>query len=154
MPEAAAKIAEYEIALGRSLNSAERAAVVKTAVLKTRPGKTHHEPVTLVEQWRVEAEHSGYRAEDVLAAVRDAAERGPEPAMSHDAVAIEAVRAAASARAWFTRADVAGQVAARLLAGGSAADVLARVEELTDAALGLDEAVSVGRHPQGMTPRA
>jgi conjugative relaxase-like TrwC/TraI family protein len=38
--EAGPKIAEYEKLLGRTLTPTERVAVVKTAVLKTRPGKT------------------------------------------------------------------------------------------------------------------
>ncbi len=66
-----------------------------------------------------------------------------------------AIVAAGRVRAVFSRADVAGQVAARLpVAARSAASTLARVEELTDQALGLSEAVPVGEHPKGVTARA
>ncbi len=65
-PEAATKIAEYESSLGRSLTSAEQAAVTKAAVLKTRPGKTHPDPATLAQSWAVEAERAGYRREEFV----------------------------------------------------------------------------------------
>jgi len=52
--EAAPKIAEYEKLLGRTLTPAERVNVVKTAVLKTRPGKDHPELSTLHGHWTAE----------------------------------------------------------------------------------------------------
>ncbi len=69
-------------------------------------------------------------------------------------VAFAAVRAAGQRRAVFSRADVAGQVAAHLpTIGLSAAQVVAEVERLTTVAVGLSETVSVGDHPHGVTPR-
>ena len=77
----------------------------------------------------------------------------PETA-ADEALAFAAVRAAGQRRAVFSRADVAGQVAAHLPALGlSAAEVVAEVERLTDLAVGLSETVSVGDHPHGVTPR-
>jgi conjugative relaxase-like TrwC/TraI family protein len=155
-PEAAAKIAEYENSLGRSLTSAERAAVTKAAVLKTRPGKTHPDPATLAQSWAAEAERAGYRREEILAKVRASAVDAPlGPSSEQESVEAAAVAAAAGARATFSRADVAGQVAARLpVDGRGAAEVLATVEALADHALGLEDAVSVGRQPHGVTARA
>jgi hypothetical protein len=55
----------------------------------------------------------------------------------------------------FSRADVAGQVAAHLPTSGlSASEVVARVEQLTDLALSLQEAVPVGPQSGPVTPRA
>ncbi len=155
-PEAAAKIADYENSLGRSLTSAEQAAVTKAAVLKTRPGKTHPDPATLGQAWAAEAERAGYGRADMLANVRAAAVEAPRAAVpEREGVAAAAVAAAAGARATFSRADVAGQVAARLpVDGRGAAEVLRTVEALTERALGLDDAVSVGRQPHGLTARA
>lgn len=154
--DAEPKIEEYEKALGRSLTFAERASVVKTSVLKTRPGKSGHPDASVLQDaWVDEAARAGYSAEGVVAAVRSAALRGSEPTAVPAAVPLEAIRAAEAARASFSRADVAGLVAARLpVAGRSAAESLAQVEAFTDQALGLGEAVSVGRHPHGVTPRA
>jgi len=73
---------------------------------------------------------------------------------AEEAVAFGAVRAAGQRRAVFSRADVAGQVAARLPTSGlSAAEVVAEVERLTTLAVGLAETVSVGDQPHGVTPR-
>ena len=70
-------------------------------------------------------------------------------------VAAAALNRAGTQRAVFSRADVAGQVAAQLPTSGLSADeVLVRVEQLTDLALGLDEAVPIGRPGAGVTPRA
>ncbi|GAA0635716.1 MobF family relaxase [Sporichthya brevicatena] len=171
-PEAAAKIAQYEKSLGRSLTAGERVAVTKTAVLKTRPGKTHPDPGTLHETWAAEAERAGHRPPEVLAQVRaaavahpatqplapgDAAAQAAHAVMGAvmDAVTVDAVAAAAGARSTFSRADVVAQVAARLPVDARGADaVLSAVETLTDQALGLDAAVPVGRRSQGVTPRA
>lgn len=45
--------------LGRPLTSAERAAVVKTSVLKTRPTKRHDDQGVLQSRWRAEAAELG-----------------------------------------------------------------------------------------------
>ena len=165
--DAGPKIAEYESILGRELTASERVAVVKTAVLKTRPGKDHPalaELSALHESWCAEAIAAGFTPESVLAAVRANVRAGagagsgarPAPEVQHDAaLRAEAVRAAGRVRAVFSRADVAGQVAARLpVAAGSAAQTLTRVEAFTDRALGVSEAVSMGEHPKGVTVRA
>jgi conjugative relaxase-like TrwC/TraI family protein len=157
--DATPKIAEYETALGRSLTKAERASVVKAAVLKTRPGKEHPELSALHELWTSEAGSAGHSTETLLRSVRAAASDQPATAALDDAreaeLLLDAVRAAGQTRAVFSRADVAGQIAARLPTTGlTAAEAVARVEELTDAALRTTEAVSVGEHPQGVTPRA
>jgi hypothetical protein len=65
------------------------------------------------------------------------------------------LQGAGTRRAVFSRADVAGQVAAHLPASGlSASEAVARVEQLTDLALGLQEAVPVGPQAVGVTVRA
>ena len=70
-------------------------------------------------------------------------------------VAAAALRGAGSRRAVFSRADVAGQVAALLPTTGlGAAEVVDRVEQLTDLALNRDEAVTIGRQSAAVTPRA
>jgi len=197
--EAGPKIAEYEKLLGRTLTAAERVNVVKTAVLKTRPGKDHPELSALHGHWTAEAAQTGISSEQLLASVRAAAisvgigqpqpegavtsptladtlaESLAEPAgggrqtpsgtegvlptvlpdpTADEVVAFAAVRAAGQRRAVFSRADVAGQVAAHLPTTGlSAAQVVAEVERLTTVAVGLAETVSVGDHPHGVTPR-
>ena len=51
--EAAPVIADYEATLGRSLTRNERAAVTKTAVLKTRQGKEPAGSVSVLhERWQ------------------------------------------------------------------------------------------------------
>ncbi len=207
--EAEPKIAEYEQLLGRTLTAAERVNVVKTAVLKTRPGKEHPELRALHGHWTAEATQAGWSSEQLLAAVRAAAVRvrvapavpegavtgrppaqtlaqtldetlaqtlapaagsdrgapaatagarpvaGLEPGAAQDvALGFAAVRAAGQRRAVFSRADVAGQVAAHLPTSGlTAVQVVAEVERLTALAVGLSETVSVGDHPHGVTPR-
>ena len=159
-PEAESKIAEYEKSLGRSLTPSERAAVTKTAVLKTRPGKTYHDAGSLRERWVSEAAAAGYDPSGVVRSVREVARQAGRQAPGHAvgaevAIAAGAVQGAAGERAVFSRADVAGQVAARLpVDGRCAAGIVALVEELTDRALALEDAVPVGRHPQGRTARA
>jgi hypothetical protein len=204
--EAGPKIAEYEKLLGRSLTSAERARVTKTAVLKTRPGKTHTELVTLRQSWADEAATVGWTPQRLLRAVtssfptrsrradragepipepRQAAENhlpggtpqdmtrdtdglahvleevlptrsGQDPGWPGDEVLARAALTVAGRRAAvFSRTDVAGQVAAHLPATGlTAAQTVTRVEQLTDQALSLAEAVPVGHPARDLTPRA
>jgi len=192
--EAAPKIAEYEKLLGRTLSPAERVVVTKTAVLKTRPSKTHPEISTLAQTWTSEAAGLGWTPEQLRTAAgvtvakldRTGAQRrvpGADPAASHRAAAAQApglprgcdpvlpaadppagpqaelvlaaLRAAGQRSAVFSRTDVAGQIAAHLPTTGlTAAQALARIEALTDVALGLAEAVPVGQPIRGVTPRA
>jgi conjugative relaxase-like TrwC/TraI family protein len=81
---------------------------------------------------------------------------GAELAGSADAgVAAAALHGAGTRRAVFSRAAVAGQVAAHLPnAGLSAGEVVERVEQLTDLALKLDDAVPIDLQSVGVTPRA
>ena len=68
--EAGPKIAEYEKLLGRTLTAAERARVIKTAVLKTRPGKSH-EPISVLHAtWAAEAATVGWTPERLQEAAR------------------------------------------------------------------------------------
>jgi hypothetical protein len=158
--DAAVRIAEYENLLGRSLNGNERAAVVKEAVLRTRPGKEHHDAGTLRERWLAEAAELGFDPGTVTDAARQTAievgrQASRQPAVLDVAAAEGAVRAAAATRAVFSRSDVAGHVAALLpVDGRSAVGVLALVEQLTDRALGLEAAVPVGEQLSGRTVRA
>ena len=196
--EALPKIAEYEKLLGRTLSRAERAAVMKTAVLKTQPGKTHPEASALHATWAQEAARAGWTPERLRHAVptqpggptrersgRDAARAGERvlptdptrdgPGRAHtlaailptntsepqrtgaedEAIVLAGLQAAGQRRAVFSRADVAGQIAARLpTTGMTGAEVVTRVEQLTDLALGLTEAVPVGAPVRGVTPRA
>jgi conjugative relaxase-like TrwC/TraI family protein len=70
-------------------------------------------------------------------------------------VAAGALQSAGARRAVFSRADVAGQVAAHLPTTGlSAAEVVERVEQLTDVALGLEAAIPIGQQTVGVTVRA
>jgi len=205
--EAGPKIAEYEKLLGRSLTAAERVGVVKTAVLKTRPGKEQHELSALHEHWTTEAQQAGFSSDQVLTSVRAAAARARvDSASRHDDAAVRtpagpaatfteslagpadddretrlgtasvgpggtpvvaaeptagelmwgfaAVRAAGQRRAVFSRADVAGHVAALMPASGlTAGEVLGEVERITSLALGLSETVPVGEQPRGVTAR-
>ncbi len=72
--EAAPVIAEYEATLSRVLTRNERAAVTKTAVLKTRQGKEPAGSVSaLHDRWQTEAAALGWGAESLHAAVTAAA---------------------------------------------------------------------------------
>jgi hypothetical protein len=81
---------------------------------------------------------------------------GADPGPVADAgVAAAALQGAGTRRAVFSRADVAGQVAAHLPTTGlSAAEVVKQVEQLTEIALGLEDAVAIGPQGVGGTPRA
>ena len=174
--EAGPKIAEYEQLLGRSLTKAERIRVTKIAVLKTRPGKTHPEITTLQATWTAEAAGVGWgpdrlaKAAGVRLAGLDVPSQRQAPTLAHapktvlptrsgqdpqTEVALAALLAAGRRSAVFSRNELAGQVAAHLPNSGlTAAQVVARVEQLTDHALTLSETVPVGRPPRGLTPRA
>ncbi|MBC7375656.1 MAG: AAA family ATPase, partial [Frankiales bacterium] len=100
--------------------------------------------------------HSPHAAEALLSNLLPA----PAPVLSAPAqvlpagVAAAALQGAGCRRAVFSRADVAGQVAALLpTTGCSAAELVDRVEQLTDAALGLDDAVPIGLRSVGVTAR-
>ncbi|MBA3743589.1 MAG: relaxase domain-containing protein, partial [Sporichthya sp.] len=127
--DASPKIAEYEKALARTLTPAERVAVVKTAVLKTRRSKDHPALSVLHERWRGEATTAGFTADRVLSLARVGAgaarlpgQRSPGQRMAAQRVAgehvagprarglgerellVRVVAAAGRARATFSRA--------------------------------------------------
>ena len=171
--DAAGVIARFEGDLGRALTAAERARVVKTSVLATRPAKTHGDPGVLHQRWAAEAAEFGWTTELLRDAVTRAAvatkqrTAGPgragsltavERAMSplgHSRVVHEALAAVGRRKAAFSRADLTADVAAHLPARpGSADQVRARVEELTGTALADREAVELGRVHGDVVTRA
>jgi conjugative relaxase-like TrwC/TraI family protein len=112
-----------------------------------RGGPQHAEPVLPAPPAVLPAPPAVLPAEPTVAA-EAAARLGAE-------VAAGALQAAGARRAVFSRADVAGQVAAQLPTTGlSAAEVVAHIEQLTDAALGLDAAIPIGQQTIGVTARA
>jgi conjugative relaxase-like TrwC/TraI family protein len=106
------------------------------------------------EQIRPDVVRSGpQRTAGVLPA--PAAVLPADAGVSEARLAAAALDGAGTRRAVFSRADVAGQVAAHLPTTGlSAAEVVARVEQLTDLAVNLDDAVPIGLQSVGVTPRA
>jgi conjugative relaxase-like TrwC/TraI family protein len=153
LTEAAPVIAGYEQLLGRVLTSAERVAVEKVAVIKTRPHKDTVDIAGLLDRWTDEAVGIGWTPERLAAAVRDAS----IPVTGHEQIAagidrtlLDAVTAAGGRRAVFTRSDLAVEVAARLPAAGFTADMTRELlERLTDRALQTSEAVRLRDHSDG-----
>ncbi|MGE3257869.1 MobF family relaxase [Pseudonocardia sp.] len=77
MADAIPTIAEAEEALGRPVTAAERARIVKTAVLATRPPKDHHVPEAgLRARWREQAQALGWDAERMQRSARVASPDG------------------------------------------------------------------------------
>jgi hypothetical protein len=77
MADAIPTIAEAEEALGRPVSAAERARIVKTAVLATRPPKDHHVPQAgLRARWRAQARALGWDAERLQRSARLASPDG------------------------------------------------------------------------------
>ena len=151
--EAEPAIAGYEQQLGRPLTSAERTAVSKVAVLKTRPTKETVDMPRLAERWTGEAAAAGWDGPTLEAAV--AAARQPRPGREEvvgrvDRMLLEAVRAAGARRAAFTRSDLAAEIAARVPVMGFDADMVRDlVEHWTTQALHLDEAVPLRSEHDG-----
>jgi conjugative relaxase-like TrwC/TraI family protein len=163
--EAEPTIANYEATLGRDLTASEKAAVTKTAVLKTR-GAKHPTPsmADLHIRWRLEAEALGWDVvtlhDHVVAAQRPLTGRGdsvPRPDLTGDLVA-DAVLAAGRRRAVFSQADLTVEVAARLplTAAARADQVRVAVEQQARRGVGTDRgsAVTLGPVTSGVTPRA
>jgi len=177
--EAAPVIADYETTLGRSLTRNERAAVTKTAVLKTRQGKEAAGSVSVLhERWRTEAAALGWGTETLHAAVIAAtktfavgvtpvtepfaAEVTPvtEPftlAVTPDVTPSHAELAALAAgrrHGVFSRADLTIGIAATLPVIAETADqVRARVEALTHSSVGHWKTMGLGAPQTGVTPR-
>jgi hypothetical protein len=137
-------IAAYENELGRALTSAERTAVAKVAVLKTRPGKNQVDIVGLIERWHTEAAELGWAPDRVLGSVC-AADHASPAQLDVEQLILEAVRSAGARKAIFTRSDLAAEVAARVPAGSAvdAARILDWVQRLTDRALAISEVVEL-----------
>ncbi len=138
-------IAAYEAELGRPLTSAERTAVVKVAVIKTRPDKEQVDIISLTERWHAEAAALGWTPHRLRDAVDMAVgDHARFDQSDIDGLLIEAVMAAGARRAVFSRSDLAVEVAARLPAAGLKADAVRDwVERLTDDALRTSEAVTL-----------
>ncbi len=153
--EAAPVIQAYERRLGRALTSAERVAVEKVAVLKTRPHKTGVDIPTLLQRWAGEAERLGWTPERLEAAGGEARSLSLDPGgtvVGLDRLLQDAVTAAGDRRAIFSRSDLAVEVAARLPAVGFTADVTRElVERFTANALSLSEAVRLHDDTDGPT---
>lgn len=143
--EAAPVITAYEQLLGRALTSAERVAVEKVAVIKTRPDKETVDIVTLLDGWQQEAASIGWTGERLHADVTAASAPPPTPEQvlaGIDRTLTDAVDAAGGRRAVFTRSDLAVEVAARLPTNGFTAEMTRELlERLTDRALGTDDSV-------------
>jgi conjugative relaxase-like TrwC/TraI family protein len=182
--EAAPVIADYETTLGRSLTRNERAAVTKTAVLKTRDAKEPAGSVSVLHnRWQAEAAALGWGAEALHAAVITAA-RPFAKLFAVDVIpvtqpfAVEstavtepfavavtptvtashselAVLAAGRRRGVFSRADLTIEIAAGLpVIAETAEQTRVRVEHLTDGSVGHWTAMRLGAPQVGVTPRA
>jgi len=168
--DAATAIDRFENDLGRELTAAERAKVVKTSVLKTRPGKTHADPGVLHHRWAAEAARHGWTGTGLGEAVARAAtgrrvtgrNRHVDQVTTYPAldpyaqarVVQEALSGVGRRQAVFSRADVAAQVAAILPARpGTADQVCAEVEQLARLALADPEAVEIGVVQDGSVSR-
>lgn len=166
LADAVPTIADAEDALGRPVSAAERARIIKTAVLSTRPAKDAPVPDgDRRAHWATQAEALGFAAEAVTDSVWIAnamATTTPVPADWSGRVLTDSVIEVGRRKAIWSRADLTVAVAARVPTSGdprlrSAADAVAWVEELTDVALtqvGLSGAVALGSDPSGATPRA
>jgi conjugative relaxase-like TrwC/TraI family protein len=170
MGEAVPTIAEAEATLGRPVTAAERARIIKTAVLATRPTKDTQVPEgDLRARWTAQAAALGWDPARLYAATTAAVTAAtgqlrPTSSVGGDwreQVATEAVMAVGRSTAIWSRADLTVQIAARIPAhpdGGPApaATVVGLVEEVTDLALAGDArgAVALGVDPVGGTARA
>src|SRR4051794_22031052 len=153
LAEAAPVIAGYEQLLGRPLTSAERVAVEKVAVIKTRPHKDTVDITGLLQRWVEEAAGVGWSPQRLTVAVRDASL--PLPAREQvvaavDRALLDAVVAAGGRRAVFTRSDLAVEVAARIPTAGFTGEMTReQLERLTDRALDATEAVRLRDQTDG-----
>ncbi|MFN8156356.1 MAG: MobF family relaxase [Candidatus Nanopelagicales bacterium] len=166
MADAIPTIADAEDALGRPVSGAERARIIKTAVLSTRPAKDAPVPDgDRHARWVAQAAELGFAADAVTDSIQAAnaqARALPVPSGWSGTVLRESVTEVGRRKAIWSRADLAVAVAARVPTTAdprlrSAADAVAWVEELTDLAVtevGLSGAVALGADPSGVTARA
>ena len=156
--EAVPVIADYEATLGRDLTRNERAAVTKTAVLKTRDAKEPAASVSVLhERWRSEAAALGCDAITLHTAVTAAAEGFTVTAspVVDPRLCPAPVLAAGRRRGVFSRADLTIEIAATLpVRGQTAEQVRVRVEDLTHGSLAHWHSISLGALQVGATARA
>ena len=156
--EAIPVIASYESTLGRDLTRNERAALTKTAVLKTRRGKDPAASVPVLHQlWSTEAAALGWDATTLHKAVTAATKSFTIPATPpvDPRLCPASVLAAGRRRGVFSRADLTIEVAAALpVRAETAVQVRVRVENLTHNDLDHWHAISLGAPQIGVTPRA
>lgn len=152
--DAAPTLDAYADDLGRDLTPAERAKVIKTSVLKTRPTKAHLEHGALADRWRTEAVRAGWTPHRLIRTVLHAGRHHQAGRDRRHGVADVALSAAGTRTATFSRADLVVQVAAALpTTAATADDVRALVEAVTTDALDTAQAIPVGRVQDGVTPR-
>ena len=163
--EAAPVIADYEATLGRDLTRHERAAVTKTAVLKTRQGKEPASSVSsLHSRWQAEAATLGWDAgtlHDAISAVAQPFAVSVTTATKPFAVGVTqsqsgaAVLAAGRRHGVFSRADLTIENAAALpVLPETAEQTSVRIEELTNGSLADRGTVALGAPQVGVTRRA
>ena len=166
--EAIPVIADYETTLGRNLTKNERAAVTKTAVLKTRRGKEPAASVSVLhDRWRTEAETLGWDAVTLHTAVTAATKPftvgvtavtkpftvDVTPAVTPSPAELAAL-AAGRRHGVFSRADLTIGIAATLPVLAETADqTRQRVEALTDSSVGHWKTMGLGAPQVGVTPR-
>jgi len=166
MADAVPTIADAETALGRPVSAGERARIIKTAVLATRPAKDAPVPEgDRRARWAAQANGLGFAADSVTDSVATAhrAAPGVRPVVGWEhAVVADAVTDIGRRKAMWSRADLTTAIAARIPTAGviaptSAAGAVALVEVLTDTALTRVEvsgAVELGTDRSGVTARA
>ncbi len=165
LADAVPTIADAEAALGRPVSAAERARIIKTAVLATRPAKdTSVDEGGLRARWFAQAAALGWDTDRLIHAVNAAA--GSSPAAVgpgwQETVARDAVTAVGRSKAIWSRADLTVAIAARIPASGpgvpgTARDVALVAEALATATLekpAVTGAVALGRDQSGHTARA
>lgn len=138
--EAKARIADSEVALGRSLTAPERRGVYQRAVLVTRTAKAHPESGDegLHDRWRADAVDAGFAPEDWLGTVVDRCDRRPGIGLEVDVEAVvgECLAELSTALSTWSRRHVVHQVARRApVRLGGAEEARHWVEQVAEAVL-------------------
>lgn len=167
MADVVPTIAEAEETLGRPVNATERARIIKTAVLATRPPKeTDVAEGDLRTRWIDQAETLGWNPTTLADAVRSArasADLRPSPAGGwQQVVIVDAVTAVGRSKAIWSRADLAIQIATRIPTHGADAPRTAEAttalgEKLANIAVrepSVSGSLALGPDQQGVTSRA
>ena len=165
LADAVPTIADAEAALDRPVSAAERARIIKTAVLATRPAKDASlGEDDLRARWVAQADGLGWDTDRLTHAVNAAA--GSSPATTgpgwEEIVARDAVTAVGRSKAIWSGADLTVAIAARIPTSGPGAPATARdaalvAEALTTVTLdksAVTGAVSLGTDQSGHTARA